>query len=347
VPSTEVVTGRLDPATVAEVRTLVAAVADADGVAPMSEHALLHLRHGGEPSDRNLLLRDDDGALAGFAHVDVSDPVDGPSAELAVAPDHRRHGLGRLLGAAVLATADDADPAGRLRLWAHGGLSAAHGLAASLGLVRTRVLLQLRRSLLGRLPAPHWPPGVAVRTFRPGVDDQAWLQLNARAFADHPEQGSWTAADLGRRMAEPWFDPAGFFVAERDGRLVGFHWTKIHGGDSGAPDHGHDPLGEVYVVGVDPDEHGLGLGRALTLAGLRHLRGRGLSQAMLYVDATNTAAVRLYESLGFTRWDTDVLYTRPPGRPAPPATGPPTARRHASAPPPTSPEAPPSAQPAG
>src|SRR6185437_13617964 len=98
------------------------------------------------------------------------------------------------------------------------------------------------------------PAGVRLRTFRPGADDEAWLALNAAAFADHPEQGSWTLQDLHARMAESWFDPQGFLLAEtEDGELAGFHWTKIHGGDGHghqhSGDHGHEPIGEVYVVG--------------------------------------------------------------------------------------------------
>jgi mycothiol synthase len=99
--------------------------------------------------------------------------------------------------------------------------------------------------------------------------------------------------------------------AERDGQLAGFHWTKIHGAEESGGGHGHEPIGEVYVVGVDPGERGSGLGRALTIVGLRYLRGRGLAQVMLYVDETNAAAIRLYESLGFTHWDTDVMFAGP------------------------------------
>jgi mycothiol synthase len=252
--------------------------------------------------------------------------VEGASAELVVHPEHRRRGVARRLTEQLLAESPD----GRLRLWAHGGHPDAERLAESMGFRRSRSLWQMRRSLYSALPRPEFPPGVTVRTFRPGEDDEAWVTLNALAFADHPEQGALTVDDLHRRMREPWFDPAGFFVATRgdaptedggatsDGRLVGYHWTKIHGdqevhdhvGPNSHEGHGHDPIGEVYVVGVDPAEQGGGLGRALTLVGLRHLRSRGLAQAMLYVDEDNAAAVRVYAGLGFTRWDTDVMYSR-------------------------------------
>jgi mycothiol synthase len=163
---------------------------------------------------------------------------------------------------------------------------------------------------------------VTVRTFRPGSDDSSWLALNARAFADHPEQGRWTMEDLHQRMAEQWFDPAGFFLAQRGApsRLVGFHWTKVD-----LHDGGDDPpaIGEVYVVGVDPDEQGSGLGRALTIIGLEHLQALGLAEAMLYVDDDNGSAMRLYERLGFVRWSADVMF----GNRNPPAVHPRTTRR--------------------
>ena len=312
------VRGVLSGADVAAVTVLCQAAADADGVYPLSEHVSLHLRYGGEGPDWNLLLRTGDGLLAGYAHLDPTDAVAGPAAEVVVHPAHRRRGYGRLLVRAAEAEAHDE----RLRLWAHGDHPAARALAVSLGYEEIRQLWQMRRSLHSPLPAVQLPPGVVLRAFRPGEDDEAWLALNARAFEHHPEQGGWTIEDLRARMRETWFDPDGFLLAEDadhtgpDGRrpLVAFHWTKVHGGDHRTDGHGHDPIGEVYVVGVDPERTGHGLGRAVTVAGLQRMRSRGLAQAMLYVEADNAPALAVYRGLGFTHWDTDVMFRRPPRR---------------------------------
>ncbi|MFB9208337.1 mycothiol synthase [Nonomuraea spiralis] len=297
---------RLDDVEITQVLGIVEAATEADGVRPLNEHVMLHLRYGGDPRARSLLLHAADGTPVGYAHVDPTDEVEGPSAELVIHPAHRRQGHGTRLLRAVLELAG-----GRVRLWAHGDHAGAGALAASSGFERVRSLWQMRRSLFAPLPPYTLPDGVRLRTFVPGQDEDAWLKVNAAAFAHHPEQGAWTRDDLIRREREPWFDPEGFFLAVRGDRLAGFHWTKIHG----SSEHGHEPLGEVYVVGVDPSQQGTGLGRALTLAGLNHLRARGLAQAMLYVDEANTAAIRLYESLGFARWDVDVMYAG--GQPTP------------------------------
>jgi mycothiol synthase len=306
---------------VAAVHALVAAATDADGVAPLSEHVSLHLRLGGEGPDRHLVVRGPGGGegdgedVVGYAHLDPTDQVAGAAAELVVHPAHRDRGIGR----ALVDAAERLAPDGRLRLWAHGDHPAARRLAASFGYHEVRRLEQWRRSLLSPLPHVEPPAGVTLRPFRPGADDEAWLALNARAFAGHPEQGSWTARDLQLRTAESWFDPDGFLLAEEAGRLVGFHWTKVHGGrrpGAGGHPHAHEPIGEVYVVGVDPGHQGKGLGRALTVAGLVRMRSLGLPQAMLYVESDNTAARATYRALGFSLWDTDVMFSRDLRRPA-------------------------------
>lgn len=286
----------LTPTDRAAVLSLVDRAAAADGIDPLSEHTVLHVRHGGS-NDRSMVVRDpsDPALVRGFAHLDTADPAARASGELVVDPTHRTEGI----GAALVRSLIDAAPDGRLDLWAHGTHPGAEALAKSLGFRRSRVLWQMRRSLGEQLPAAVLPAGVSVRTFQPGKDDVAWLALNTLAFAHHPEQGLWTAEDLARRQLQHWFDPAGFFIAERDTRMVGFHWTKIHG-----------DLGEVYVLGVDPREQGGGLGRALTIIGLEHLRRKGIEQSMLYVDEVNTPAIGVYERLGFTHWLTDIRFSR-------------------------------------
>ena len=308
----QITAGHLAPGQAERVLELAAAARAADGVAPLSEHVLLHVRHAsGEPA-RDLVLASD-GSVAGYAHLDApaedapAEDADGADAEagdmsgeLVVHPAYRRRGYGSALVSALLAGANGHG----VRLWAHGDLSAAAGLARAAGLTRVRALWQMRLALTGlALPDPVFPAGVSLRTFRPGTDEESWLGVNGRAFAHHPEQGSWTREDLELREEEPWFDPAGFFLAERDGRVIGFHWTKVHPADDGG-----SPVGEVYVVGVEPGQQGGGLGRALTLAGIAHLQGLGLDQVMLYVDESNTPAIKMYTSLGFGRWNTDVMY---------------------------------------
>ncbi|MEU3063927.1 mycothiol synthase [Streptomyces subrutilus] len=289
----------LDELTEEQAGAVLALIEDAartDGTTAVSEQGRLRLRGGPREGVRHLLLTEG-GRLAGYGQLEDTDPVEAPAAELLVHPSLRGRGHGRALGSALLAASGK-----RLRVWAHGGKPAARHLAQVLGLTLFRELRQLRRPLgpdADPLPSAALPPGTTVRTFVPGADDAAWLAVNAAAFAHHPEQGSLRQRDLDDRIAQPWFDPAGFFLAERDGELVGFHWTKVHR---------EERLGEVYVVGVRPGAQGGGLGKALTATGLRHLAAQGLPTAMLYVDADNPAALAVYEGLGFTTHEVDLMY---------------------------------------
>jgi mycothiol synthase len=303
---------RLDDAQARAVAVLAEAATVADGVSPLSEHVLLHVRNGSAADEDGHspahLLAQDQGRLVGYAHLDTGEPAEGVSAEVVVHPEARRRGVGRALVAALRSAAG----AGPLRLWSHGHLEAARDFAAADGFTSVRELWQMRRPLGADAPplAPvSLPDGFAARAFSPGRDEQTWLSVNARAFASHPEQGRMTLDDLLLREAEPWFDPAGFILIEQVSppppALAAFHWTKVHGHDGGV----HPPVGEVYVVGVDPSYQGSRLGRAVTLLGLHHLQDQGLSSAMLYVDGDNKAAVATYTRLGFEQTAVDVMYS--------------------------------------
>ncbi|RKO25498.1 mycothiol synthase [Pseudarthrobacter phenanthrenivorans] len=302
--------GAVDQQLLRDCRDLLAAAEESDGNPSISEQTLVTMR-AGDSAEHSLLTlalyaldEDSDPAsgqdLAGFAVV-VEAPDGTGVLEIAVHPSYRNQGVAdRLAGALKERRGLDG-----LKAWSHGNHEAAADLAARYGFGPIRELWKMRMTTAGAdLPEPALPEGVSLRTFVPGKDEEPWLALNRAAFAHHPEQGSLTRADLDARMAEDWFDPAGFFLAE-DGRgnLLGYHWTKVH------PRHGgHPAIGEVYAVGVAPEAQGTGLGKALTIAGIRYLQGLGLHAVMLYTDADNAPAVALYRKLGFTRWDMDVMY---------------------------------------
>jgi mycothiol synthase len=311
----------VDPALALHLRALWSRAAEADGVEAVSEAFRLAV---GAARDGvvHLLRFADDGTLVGYAQVAGAGSADA-AAELVVDPEHRRRGHGRALLDAVLTE-------GARSVWAHGLLPAADALARSAGLEVTRSLHRMSRRLTAEdTTSPGLPEGFSVRSFEPGRDDEAWVRLNAAAFARHPEQGRLTVGDLRERMAEPWFDPAGFLLVEDDstGQPVAFHWTKVDPPPPGAPrpclsDRGDTPparrvasdltdkVGEVYVVGVHPAYQGRALGGPLTRLGLAHLARLGLGEVELYVDGDNTAARRTYERLGFEYVAVDGQYTR-------------------------------------
>ena len=284
-----------------ELDELAAAAERTDGFPSLGES---DRRDVGSPSAGSLdVVAEREGRLAAVLHVSASDSTAHPhrAGGMVMAPDAREPGLATaILERAIAEIGDEA-----LIVWFPGSPEHATKAAAAAGLVHQRDLHRMEVAL-PLAEEPSWPPGVAVRSFRVGEDEEAWLRVNDRAFAGHPEQSGWSIATLRRRMEEPWFEPEGFRLAfadgsrPDDGALAGFCWTKRH-----------DPeVGEIFVIGVDPDHQGLGLGRSLVVAGLDSLAGRGTTTGMLYVDAANVAAVGLYESLGFRVVRTDAAYAR-------------------------------------
>ena len=282
-----------------QVRELVARAAAVDGTVSLSEQALHRLSGR---SDSIHLTGIHDGRVVGYAGVEPAHGDHPAMAEAVVDPDDR----GRGVGGALIRSALTCGGSGT-RVWAHGDLPAARAVAARLGLRSVRELLQLRRRLgEPALPEVVVPGDVILRTYAGPGDDPDLLRVNAAAFDWHPEQGSWTQREIDERVAQSWFDPAGLFVAADagTGEMLGFHWTKVHAATSSEP-----ALGEVYVVAVSPAAQGRGLGRVLTLAGLRYLRDRGLDSVLLYTEADNTAALHTYDRLAFERYHVDVAYS--------------------------------------
>ena len=284
------------------VTALASTVEAADGVQSLSEATMLRVTAGTSGDFEHVVHRGPDGDIVAFAHVEGISTGE-PAAEIAVHPDHRRRGLGRGLAEEVLRRYPTC------RFWAHGWLPAGQALSRSMGMSVVRELWRMSRPRVGLSPTDpaqvKLPEGFSWRTFSPDSsdDEQAWLTVNAAAFADHPEQGRLTLDDLRARMGEPWFDPEGLFfiVDDADSRVAAFHWTKI--AEPGGP-------GEVYVVGVDPAYQGRGLGSAATALGLAHLAGKKVPSIDLYVDGDNTAAIATYRAAGFERSALDVQVAR-------------------------------------
>jgi mycothiol synthase len=289
---------QMDPGDIADVSELLRSAERADGHRPLSDHLWLDLVHGGRAGFAGLVAWEPGhGHPVAYAQVSRGNTAHGGASfalELVVDPHHRYEMA--TIGPELLSAAIDVvggDGGGHVHWWVFEPTHAHEAVAEAVGLSPGRRLHQMR------VPLPlDAPVTIATRPFVPGVDDEAWLAVNNRAFRFHEEQGGWDLATLRQRQAEPWFDPAGFLLHEIDGRLAGFCWTKLHTDT--------DPvLGEIYVVAVDPDFRGRKLGEQLTLAGLRSISDRGVGTGMLYVDADNTPAVTLYDRLGFRVHRTD------------------------------------------
>ncbi|MGN6751062.1 MAG: mycothiol synthase [Intrasporangium sp.] len=289
----------LTPAESHAILRLAERARDTDSSAPLSEQFRMSVESRDGEGVSHFLAYTAEQALVGYAQSRSGGPDEPASAELVVDPDHRGGGV----GAALLAQLPM-----DVRLWSHESDGPAEGFARGQGLVPVRELHFMGRSLTSGPPWPAatLPEGYVVRRFEPGRDEREWLRVNAAAFAHHPEQGALAMPDLEQRMAQPWFDPGGFILvvpADEPGRIAAFHWTKVD------PPNGRQ--GEVYVVGVAPERQGLGLGKAVTVLGLDHLRDEGLEQVVLYVDDDNSAAMHTYRTLGFEDLQVHRQFARP------------------------------------
>jgi mycothiol synthase len=292
------------PADVETIRAVAAPAAQSAGHPLLGDSVWRDLDH---PSSATAVVVARDGPrVVGALHVGPAASPAAPGVRLSpvVAPGSPVGEVGGVLVDAALADVRERGD-GPIEVLVLGADDAWDAVAAGLGLRPARELWQLRRPLPAS--APQWPPGTRVRPFEPGADEDAWLVVNNRAFADDPDQRGWDRETLEGREREPWFDPEGFLLAFDDRGLAGFCWTRAH---PAAPPLEVEVVGEIYVIGVDPDRQGTGLGRALVLAGLQDLHERrGAADGMLFVDAGNDDAVSLYRSIGFSRARVDRAYT--------------------------------------
>jgi mycothiol synthase len=299
----------LNRRTLDEILDLIEVTTRIEGHRPVGEHKYSHLRVGAT-GWLGVLAREH-GQLIGYAHIRWGRPGQRPrvAVEVVVHPDHRGDGTvaRQLLDETTRAVAHAGG--GLLYLWVHRVERADQTLAYQLGFDIQRELAFMSRHLDTPPAGAPLPENVVLRAYRGESDDKAFLEVNNAAFEGHPENGNWDADEFAARRALDWFDADGLLMAWREDEVLGFHWTKWHGHETDKVP-AHEPVGEVYVLAIHPRAHGLGLGRTLLRAGLRHLYDRGCREAILYVDTANDKAVRLYESEHFTLRYRDVCYER-------------------------------------
>jgi mycothiol synthase len=300
----------LDAKVLNEILELIEAATAIEGHRPVGEHKYSHLRVGAAGWVGVLAYEGE--RLVGYAHTrwnaeaGPEPPRPRMAVEVVVHPDYYGSDVARQLllqARSVLARAGG----GLLYLWVHRVEDAETTLARRLGFSIQRELAFMTRDLQQAPPPPTPPPGVELRPYRPDVDDDQFLRVNNAAFKGHPENGGWDVSELLDRRKRDWFDADGLIMAWRGRQCLGFHWTKWHGHDSDEVP-AHEPVGEVYVLAVDPDAQGLGLGRVLLDAGLRYLHARECRLAVLYVDTASTTALRLYQRNGFELAYREVCY---------------------------------------
>ena len=296
------IVSRLGARELPQVRALLDLARRHDGVRAIGEHKFLRVSSEADASGVRALLAYDGERLAGYANVETFPIASGCrlAAELVVHPEARRHGAASVLLREIVGHAQ-AHKLDRVDVWAYHQLPGTSELAAKFGFQPARILLEIRERLPDEFPSAPLPEGVELRAFRPGSDDAEWLALNRLVFASHPEQGAWDASDLAARLRQPWFDALDFLVAVKGERLVAYNWLKL---DHAARD------GEIYVIGVHPDERRQHFGRSLTILGLEHMRRRGMEFASAYVDASNTGALAMYQALGFAIDHSDVCWSK-------------------------------------
>ncbi len=222
----------------------------------------------------------------------------GFAASISVSWDHDRNNLANDVGKAIDDIAGQGHSSAPVQIWLEEVRDGDDDLMAGHA-NPYRDLLQLRR------PLPAAASGLETRAFDFERDADEFIEVNNRAFAWHPEQNGMTRDRLRATATEPWFDPEGFRILELEGRIAGYCWTKVH------RDHS-PPIGEIYVIAIDPDFHGRGLGGPMTLAGLEWLASDGITLGNLYVESDNHRALRTYEKLGFGIHSTNRAYATTP-----------------------------------
>lgn len=175
-----------------------------------------------------------------------------------------------------------------------------------------RYFLRMERPIDGPLAPPQLPAGFTLRAVAGDHEAEAWAELFNLSFVDHWNFHPLSAERLRGIWQEPLYNrELDLVLVAPDGVLAAFCACERD------PD---DPERAAWIeaLGTRRGYRGLGLGRAVLLAGLAALQGAGAQVARLTVDAESpTGATRLYESAGFRETRRSVRMARPLEPPGP------------------------------
>jgi len=205
-------------------------------------------------------------------------------------PEHRRRGLATELLVYAMRRAKELG-AGILHVNVTEDNEVAIAVLSMLGFKCIRRFLEFKLDMY-KLPGQEANQAAQECGHLRHGEEAKLTQIQNQCFA-----GTWgynpnTVATITYRTHLSHFSPEDVVLTGEGDEVTGYCWIEVIGGED-------KQEGRVYMLGVDPDYRGKGIGKRLLLAGLARLRSKGVRVAVLTVDSENEVACALYWSVGF------------------------------------------------
>ena len=253
--------------------------------------------HLGQPNyspEQDLFVVEIAGNIVGYMDVSPELTIGRVVLNCWVHPEHRRMGLAtKLLSYAIRRAKELAARVAHVNIMENN--VAAKSMLSKLGFECVRRFLELRLDI----PKVCWQDvcqaALECCHLQYGEEDKL-TQIQNRSFA-----GTWgynlgTVETIAYRINLSNCSPEDVVLAYEGDKIIGYCWTET---DYEREASSGERTGRIFMLGTDPDLRGRGVGKRVLLAGLAHLKSRGVLVAELTVDSQNKAACTLYRSVGF------------------------------------------------
>ncbi len=252
--------------------------------------------HLGQPNyspEQDLFIVEIDGDIVGYMDIKPELTIGRVTLDCWVHPEHRRRGLAtKLLGCAIRRARELGARVAHVNIMEDNAV--AESVLSRLGFECVRRFLKLRLDITDVRWSDINQAALGCRYLQRGEEDKL-TQIQNRAFA-----GTWgynpnTVEEITYRTNLSTYSPEDIVLTCEGDKVIGYCWTGI-ACKGGVPS---ERKGQIFMLGLDPDYRGKGMGKKILLAGLAHLKSRSLQVAELTVDSENKAACALYKSIGF------------------------------------------------